>query len=244
VASAIAYTRDGDNEASRLFYRAIEIDPNFAVAYGWASWIFVNRKTNGWMTDRAREIAETVRLARRAVELGNDDAAALAWGGFALAYVGYELDDGIAFLDRALALNPNLAAAWYVSGWLSVYSGATEEAIDRFARAIRLSPVDPLIFRMHAGTAYAHFFAGRYEEASIWAEKAVRARPTWLTAVRGAAATHALAGRLDEARKFMARMRELDPALRISNLKELLPLRREEDFARWADALQLAGLPA
>jgi adenylate cyclase len=244
VASAIAYTREGDNEALRLFYRAIEIDPNFAVAYGSAAWIFVNRKTNGWMTDRPREIAEAVRLARRAVELGGDDAAALAWGGFALAYVGYELDDGIAFLDRALALNANLAAAWYVSGWLSVYSGATEEAVERFARAMRLSPVDPLIFRMHAGTAYAHFFAGRYEEASAWAEKAVRARPTWLTAVRGAAATHALAGRLDEARKLMARMRELDPALRISNLKELLPLRREEDFARWADALRIAGLPA
>jgi tetratricopeptide (TPR) repeat protein len=196
------------------------------------------------MTDRPREIAETVRLARRTVELGNDDAAALAWGGFALAYIGYELDDGIAFLDRALALNPNLAAAWYVSGWLSVYSGATDEALGRFARAMRLSPVDPLIFRMHAGTAYADFFAGRYEEASIWAEKAVRARPTWLTAVRGAAATHALRGQLDEARELMARTRELDPALRISNLKELLPLRRDEDFAKWADALQLAGLPA
>jgi TolB-like protein/class 3 adenylate cyclase len=243
VASAIPYTREGDNEALRLFYRAIELDPDFAVAYGWAAWIFVNRKSNGWMTDRALEIAEAARLGQRAVELGDDDAAALCWGGFALAYVAYELDDGIAYLDRALVLNPNLAAAWYVSAWLKVYIGEPEVAIERLARAIRLSPLDPFIFRMHAGIAYAHFFAGRYDEASSWAEKAVRARPTWLTAVRGAAASHALAGRLDEARKYMARMRELDPALCISNLKDLLPLRRVEDFAKWAEALRKAGLP-
>jgi hypothetical protein len=49
---------------------------------------------------------------------------------------------------------------------------------------------------------------------------------------------------LDEARKLMARMRELDPALRIADLKELRPLRPEEDYASWADALQLVGLPA
>jgi TolB-like protein len=243
VASAIPYTREGDDKALSEFYRAIELDPDFAVAYGWAAWIFVNRKTNGWMTDRTREIAETARLGRRAVELGNDDAAALCWGGFALAYVAYELDDGITYLDQALVLNPNLAAAWYVSGWLRVYLGKPEEAIEHISRAMRLSPLDSLIFRMHAGIAYAHFFAGRYDEASVWAEKAVRARPTWLTAVRGAAASHALAGRLEEARKFMTRMRDLDPTLRISNLKDLLPLRRPEDFAKWSEALQKAGLP-
>jgi TolB-like protein len=211
VASNIAYTREGDNEALRLFYRAIELDPDFAVAYGRATWIFVNRKSNGWMTDRALEIAEAARLGRRAVELGDDDAAALSWGGFALAYFAHELDDGIAYIDRALVLNPNLAAAWYVSAWVRVFFGDPEDAIERLGRAIRLSPLDPLIFRMHAGIAYAHFFAGRYDEASSWAEKAVRAWPTWLTAVRGAAASHALAGRLDEARKHMTRMRELDP---------------------------------
>jgi TolB-like protein/class 3 adenylate cyclase len=243
IASAIPYTREGDNEALRLFYRAIELDPDFAVAYGWAAWIFINRKTNGWMTDRAQEIAEAARLGRRAVELGNDDAAALCWGGFALGYVAHELDDSMAFLDRALLLNPNLAPAWYLSGWLKVYVGATDEAIERFASAIRLSPLDPFIFRMHSGMAYAHFFAGRYNEAIDWAEKAVRARPTWLTAVRGASASYALAGRLDDARKFMVRMREIDPALRLSNLKDLLPLRRAADFAKWADALRKAGLP-
>jgi hypothetical protein len=59
-----------------------------------------------------------------------------------------------------------------------------------------------------------------------------------------AAASHVLAGRLDEAQKLMAHMRARDPALRVSNLKDLFPLRRPQDFARWSQALHKAGLPA
>ena len=75
------------------------------------------------MTDRAQEIAEAARLARRAAELGKDDAVALASGGFALGYVVGEADGGAALIDRALALNPNLAWAWLYSGWTECGSG-------------------------------------------------------------------------------------------------------------------------
>ena len=102
-------TREANDEALPLFYRAIELDPDFASAYGMAAWCYAQRKMNGWVTDRAQEIAETARLARRAAELGKDDAVALCAGGFALAYVVGDLDDGGAMIDRALVLNPNLA---------------------------------------------------------------------------------------------------------------------------------------
>ena len=71
----------------------------------------------------------------------------------------------------------------------------------------------------------------------------MRARPTWLTAVRMAAVSHALAGRPKEAKKFMDRVTEMDPTLRVSGLGDLLPLRRPEDFAKWAGALRSTGLP-
>jgi len=66
------------------------------------------------MTDRTREIADGARLARRAVGLGRSDAVALTRGGHALAHFGGGLVNSIAFLDRALVLNPNLAAAWFL----------------------------------------------------------------------------------------------------------------------------------
>jgi predicted Zn-dependent protease len=96
---------------------------------------------------------------------------------------------------------------------------------------------------MQYGTAIAHFLAGRADEATSWAERALRERPNCHPALRVDAASHALAGRSDCARNALARLRALDPLLRISNLKEFAPFRRPEDSARYEDSLRKAGLP-
>jgi TolB-like protein/DNA-binding SARP family transcriptional activator/Tfp pilus assembly protein PilF len=234
----------GHREALQLFYQAIELDPDFASAYGMAAYSYCHRKTNGWMADREEEIAETARLARRAVELDKDDAVALSCGGFALAYVGGELDAGVAFIDRALLLNPNLASAWIVSGWVRVWLGEPEVAIEHLARATRLSPLDPLTNRTRTTTAHAHFFAGRYEEAASWAAMALHEWPDYQTALRIAAASYALAGRREDAQSARERLQKLDPQLRISNLEdELGPYHRTQDIIRYVEGLRAAGLP-
>jgi hypothetical protein len=64
-----------------------------------------------------------------------------------------------------------------------------------------------------------------------------------MTTHRIAAASHALAGRLEEAQQTMTRLRQLDPALRVSNLKDQIPLRRSDDLARYEEGLRKAGLP-
>jgi TolB-like protein len=135
-------TKEAVNEALRLFYRAIDLDPDFASAYGQAAWCYGWRKINGWMEDRGREIAETRRLGRRAAELGPDDAVALSRGGHALAFVVGDLNDAAAFIDRALVVNPSLAGAWYASGWLRVWLGEPDLAIAHLGHAMRLSPLD------------------------------------------------------------------------------------------------------
>lgn len=236
-------TREAVEEALPLFHRAIELDPGFASAYGMAAWCHFWRKMNGWMTARPREAAEGARLARRAVELGRNDAVALTRGGHALGHFGGDLDGSIALLDRALVLNPNLAAAWYLGGFLRIARGEPDDAIGRVAHAMRLSPLDPEMVRMQAGTAMAHLFAGRFDAASSWAERAFRELPSFLLAVGIIAASHALAGRTDEARRAMRHLRGLDPALRIANLEGWVLLRRPEDLATFADGLRRAGLP-
>ena len=57
------------------------------------------------------------------------------------------------------------------------------------------------------------------------------------------AASNSLVGRPQDAERAMARLRSIDPTLRLSNLKDLLPIKRPEDFARWSEGLRLAGLP-
>jgi TolB-like protein len=243
MASVYKWTDNDINEALKLFYQAIERDPDFSTPYGMAAWCYLWRNANGWTTDCEQDTAEIVRLAGRVAELGKDDAVSLAFGGLALAYVAADLEGGEALIDRALVLNPNLMAAWYASGWVKAFLGETEIAIEHVARAMRLSPLDPLMFLMQGVTALAHFVAGHYDEAIEWAAKAAREQPNFLGAIRNVAASSALSGRLDEAKKALARVRRLDPELRISNLKDRVGPYKPEDLARFAQGLRLAGLP-
>lgn len=231
------------NEALQLFSKAVDLDPDFASAYGMAAWCYVWRRTDGLTVNRKQEIVEAARFARRAVELGVDDPVALCRGGHALAYLMHELDVGAGYIDRALMLNPNLAAAWYMSGWIRLFLGELDIAIDHQARAMRLSPLDPQTYRMQSGTAFAHFLAGRYDDALSWAEVALREHPKALPAWGVTAASNALAGQRNRAQQAMAHLREIDPTLRISNLKEWTPFRRPKDLAKFADGLRRAGLP-
>jgi TolB-like protein len=237
------WNRQANAEALQLFYRAIELDSDFASAYGMGARCYCQRKGSGWMIDRVQEIAEAARLAARATELGKDDAIALGTAGFAVGYVVGDLDAGVALVDRALLLDPNSAMAWYYGGWLRIWLGEHEAAIEHLARAMRLSPQDPHMFNMRAGVASAHYFAGRYAVASWWAEAAAREQPNHVIAACISAASSAVEERITDALKEMIRLRQLEPSLRLSNLKDLVPLQRSEDFARLAEGLREAGLP-
>ncbi|MER8467789.1 tetratricopeptide repeat protein [Mesorhizobium sp. M1396] len=195
------------------------------------------------MTDRRQETAETERLALKAVDLGRDDAVALSRGGHAIAFVAGDNNSGAAFIDRALALNPNLASAWLFSGWVRANLGDTETSLQHLATAIRMSPVDPLMFDMQNGVAMAHLYAGRFEEASSWAERSLREKPDYLPSLRFEAASYAHAGRTEDAQKVVSRILGLDPGLRISNLADVVSTNRAADVALLSEGLRKAGLP-
>jgi adenylate cyclase len=244
LARLYQYTnRQANDEALRLFNSAIELDPDFASAYGRAASCYVIAKMNGWTSDTANEIAEVTRLAQRAVELGKDDAFVLAASGIALAYVARDLGVGAGLIDRALVLNSNLAVAWNWGGWVKNFLGEPEAAIERFARAMRLSPLDPLVAAMRAGTANAHFLLGRHDEAASWAAMALQDNPDYQPGLRIAAASNAMAGRLEQAHKAMARLQQLNPALRVSTLKDLVGPWHAEGLSRLEEGLRRAGLP-
>jgi tetratricopeptide (TPR) repeat protein len=226
----------------RLFNSAIELDPEFASAYGRAAICYAYAKSNGWNLKTANEVAEVRKLVQRAVELGKDDAIALAASGWALAYVVRDLGVAAALIDRTLVLNSNLAEAWFCGGWVKNWLGEPKLAIDRLARALRLSPLDPGL--PASGTAHAHFFLGRYDEAASWAAIALQDNPDFQGGLRIDAASNAMAGRAEQAHKAVARLRQLNPALRVSSLKDRLgPYRHAEDLTRYEEGLRQAGLP-
>ena len=234
--------RDENEEALRFFNRAIDIDPTFATAYGLSAWCYVASHVNGWTANPALDMPTISLLVRRATDYGGNDATALAYAGMAHARLIGDLPAGVALIDRALVLNPNLAVAWIFSGWARAFLAETEAAIEHLEKAARLSPLDPLIFLTQMVTSLAHFVAGRYDEASVWAAKAHRARPNFLGIQRLVVVSNALSGRIEEAREAFQLVRALDPGMRLSNLKYRVGPFREEDFRKYEEGLRLAGL--
>ena len=236
-------TREASSEALRLLHLAIELDPEFSSPVGLAAACYMSRRSHGWAEDPASEAAEGVRLARSVAQLARADAAALALAGLALADVGRDPEAGAAMVDRALLLNPNLSVVLIAGGWLRTWLGQTDVAIEHLSRAMRLSPLDPLMVALHSAVATSHFLADRHEEALTAATKALAEGPDYDPALRVLAASYASLGRQEQAKAVVAKLLSLDPQLSMSTLRQRLAPFKEDAFGRFARALRKAGLP-
>ena len=132
----------------------------------------------------------------------------LANAAFALAYFGEDIGAMMGLVDRSLALNPNYARGWSISGVLRVWAGQPDIAIEHVESALRLSP------RNRAGPSLdtigaAHFVSGRFDEAVPKLLLAIQDDPSFPTPYQFLAACYALMGRLDEAREIVARLRAI-----------------------------------
>ncbi len=242
VATSYQDTREANDEAIRLFGKAVELDPDFAAAYGMAALCYVSRRWKFWTIDTQREAAETLRLVDRAAELGRNDAMALSAAGMAAGLVVRDLDRAVFLLDRSLSLNPNLAISWVRSSWVRTFLGQFDLAVEHASRAIRLSPLDRFLVGMQSAIAFAHFCAGRTEQSLMWAEKAVKEQPTFAPGLRLLAASNVSLGRMNEAEHAVARLREIGSIVPISKF-EHFPFRDQQYVANYAAALRRAGFP-
>ena len=243
LASVRLWTKEGNRQGLDHFRKAIQLDPNLAAAYAMAAWCYMRRKLHGWMDDPVAEIGEATRLARNAVHLGQDRALPLCMGGYVLGFFERHFDEAAALIDRSLAINPNSAYAWGLGAWVRVWRGEADLAIEHAAKAERLSPLDPSTYSVRAAAAYAHFLLHRYDVASSLAEQARCGNPNLVLGLCILAASNAFAGRIEAAYRAIAGVLECDPSLRLSNLANLTPFERSEDFALFADGLRKAGLP-
>jgi adenylate cyclase len=209
-------TREGLAEAIRLAHRALELDPRFGLSAALASICHMNNVVLGYAIDPPFERKEAVRLFRLALSLDDGDPETLAWVAGTSAYMVGDSESEIEMIDRAVALNPNSFFAWQVRGQVYRIAGLPEEAIRSFERAMRMSPVDPLLHRAFVGMGFAFIELRRFDEAIVAGKKAQRHNPSFSAAYRCLASAFAHLGRNAEARDAAARLLEVDPAFTIS----------------------------
>jgi adenylate cyclase len=236
-------SHEHNREALRLLRRAIEIDPQYAAPYGLAAYCYVVQRARAWVSPSDPVLAEGIRLAKLVASLGQEDSETLWMAGHTLAE--RDLEGGIALIDRALALNPNSANAWRASGLARAFLGDAELAIAHLERSVRLSPLDVFAFLGSLGFAWAHFMAGRYEEASTWCDKTLQEQPDFPPALRMKAATCGLLGRLDEGRAWVERLLAGHPHTTVSSMRLHYGgiMKKPGCLEAFLDGLRKAGLP-
>ena len=198
--------------ALALLEQAIERDPRYGLALIEAASRYTELHVNGWYEDSDAICRKGVELARRALEAAPDDPNVLHKAARALAYFGEDIDAAIALLERSLKLNPNSARAWMWGGWIRLWAGQPDLAIEHFETSWRLNPrvarANPLM-----GMGVAHFFARRFDEASATLLQSLQEKPNWVPIYRFLAACYSHMGRLDEAEAIVKRLRTLTDAV-------------------------------
>jgi len=234
---ASSYERDGIAEALELLGQAIARDPRYGLALATAATYRVDLENYDWIEDREGEENRrtAIDLARQALRTGADDPGVLGRAAVVLGCFGEDIDAALALIDRALALNPSFAFGWYWSGWVRVFAGQLELAIQHFETSMRLNPRSQRGFHL-AGIGMAHFFALRFGDAVAALRVSLEEVSTFPPTYRTLAACYAHMGRLDEAREIIKRLASLTPVA----VPTASPLRNPEHRELYLSGLRLA----
>ena len=236
------FSRDGFDRAMEIARRAIELDPRYAQAYGRLAQCIMHQKIYGWMEDEVAETAEDVRFAHRAVQLAPNDSTVLTDAALALGHLNRDVATAISWLDRAIALNPNSAAAFGRGAVVRNFAGDYSTAADHADRAMRLSPFDPNFFVFNLARGVSHLCQRQLPEAVAWLRKSAHQNPRNIATFLCLGSALAHAGQMKEARAAIERLLELHlkDSVRWRRQLRLLP---EDDNEYLLEGARLAGLP-
>lgn len=232
-------SKTGMDAGLALLHKAIEYNPKYPAAHGLVAWLMTLSVPQG----HAFELETGIRHAEKAVTYGVMDSEALSSGGYALGFFKWQPELGLGYLGEAYALNPNSARTHDFMGWLLLYSGDADQALQYFEDSLRLSPVDEFAFRPHAGKAFALLFLQRPDEAILFARKALTANPNFTVCHRVLAPALMLIGNDKEAQKIVSDLLHLHPALTVSRFAAETRFVHPGYKQILLDGLLAAGLP-
>jgi adenylate cyclase len=199
-------------EALDWLSQATKQDATYGPALSLSAVYHIALSGNGWTDDPEATRQKAISLARRAVRNAGDDAGTLGRAAYALAYLGEDIDAATALIDRSLHVNPSFADGWRWSGWLRLWAGLPDVAIDHFEKSLRLNPRAPLGGTLMAN-GVAHFFARRLDQARNMLLLSLQQHPAWVPTNRFLAACYGHLGQLDEAKIIIERLRALTPVV-------------------------------
>lgn len=196
----------------------------------------------GWADSPEASTAEAIRAAHRAIELDSRDPLAQHAIGHAYGLEG-DRERMIAAFEHTM--DPADPSGFSCSGLHLAMAGRPEQAIAVIEEAMRLSPQDPGMTACFRRMGYAHFAAGRYEDAIVWAKKVLDHPAPFDDAVayRLLAASYVHLGRLDQGRLAVREAARLHPEFSLVQWRSGHTAYDPDFVERYADGLRRAGMP-
>ncbi len=208
-------TTDVSNIAAALVHleKAIEVQPDYALAYALSADCYSFRYFAGATTDFEVEKKTAVEFARKALALDKDDPEVLCSAG--LAIINFDIfEDAMLLFERAINLNPNLSRGWHYFGAGLWFLGDPTKGFECLQRALRLAPVGPQRSALIANASLALLLMDRHEESYAWAERAYQENSDHPLAIRALAASAAMTGNLARAKMAFQRIASAYPQIR------------------------------
>jgi tetratricopeptide (TPR) repeat protein len=210
------FTGPDNDEAQRLFRRAIALDPTFSRPYAGLSFTHWQNAFTFRPAERQAETDRAFDAAGRGLQADPRDPAA-HWAMGRALWLRKDDAASLGSLKEAVALSPSFAMAHYTRGFVEGQTGDPAAAIQASDFSRQLSPFDPMLYAMCAVRAFALIRLGRYEEAAEWAIRAAR-KPNAHVQVHGfAALALGVAGKLEEASREVGVVRRLRPTYSIDD---------------------------
>jgi adenylate cyclase len=237
------FTKEDNHMARQIAQEVIDLDPKYPDGYiilGWAHWADARL---GWSKSPKESLARAEELARKVAEL--DDSRADPHLMLSRIYrMRGQWDEAMAENEQAVLIAPLPQNLYQLADALR-YAGRPEESIALYKKAIRLDPIPPAWVIGQLGATY--FVLGQYEDAldefKRLLDHSEKGEYNPEFAHRHLAATYAMIGREQEARKHAAEVIRINPKFTLKGYAKTLNYKNQADIDRWIDALRKAGLP-
>jgi len=228
--------------ARGLLQQAISHDPNYAPAYAYIALWYVFRVGEIGSADPDSDALAGAYHAAAAIERDGTSALTLAIYGHVQSFLLRKYNRAATFLDRAIAAGPNSSMAWTMSSLTCGYLNDGAAAVERGQRGVSLSPLDARVFWHEGALAQAHYINGDYEQALIWARRAVGRNDAIRYNIRTLTATLAALGREKEAPDAARHLLRVQPDFRLGSYIKRCPF-QGATLDQWIARLRSAGLP-
>ena len=231
-------TKEANAEARKMFARAVELDPEYAMAYSAMGWTHLQAWQFQWSRD-PETLQRAFELAQKAIV--RDDSLAGPHDLLGQVYLWKkEHERAIAQAERAVALAPNDADSYETLAEVLAWSGRADEAIEDIKQAMRLDPQYPFFYLWTLGHAY--YLTGRSDEAIATFRKLLARNPNFVPAHAFLAVLYGERGLEEDARSEWAAAARLSPQASVESLRQRMPYKNEKDLERVLAAMRKGGL--